>query len=301
MKYVFYFSAVVLLVSGYLLKQWPDSVLHVIFCDVGQGDAILLSYRSTQVLIDGGRDEKVLTCLEKFMPFWDKKIDIIVATHPDADHIDGLIPVFEQYSSNFIMTNGATKETDGFEDFKKLVSRKRAENTSHLLLQRGDTLTIGSDIKLFVLSPRADNPKVTAQRSDLAETLLWDKQPILNENEINSNDGSIVILLEYKMVSMLLTGDLENEGELSLVRQGLLPEVDILKVGHHGSKTSTSPSFLAKVRPEISIISSGKNNSYNHPAPEIVSSLSVAGSHIYRTDEQGTLHFGSDGEKIWFY
>lgn len=301
MKYIFYFSTVVLILSGYILNQWPDSALHLVFCDVGQGDSILLSYHSTQVLIDGGKDEKVLACLEKFLPFWDKNIEIIIATHPDADHIDGLSTVFEQYSSNLVVTNGAVKETTDFADFKEALSRKLAANTKHMVLQKGDVLTIGSQLRLSVLSPQVLKTDVVEETSGLTETQLWDEQPLDKNSQIGSNDRSIVTLLEYKNTSMLLTGDLEEKGELSLLEHGLIPDVDILKVGHHGSKTSTSPRFLAKVRPEISVISSGANNTYGHPAPEKVSLLHAAHSLIYRTDQQGTLHFATDGEKIWFF
>lgn len=301
MKYIYYFSTAIIVIAGYLLMQWPSPVLHIVFCDVGQGDAILLSYQSTQVLVDGGKDEKVLTCLGKHLPFWDKKLEVIIATHPDSDHIGGLTSVFAQYTSDLIATNGLVKETDDFGDFKTSLSRKLAAGTSYIVLQQDDSLSIGRDITLFILSPRGVNTQIGSQKVDLSETQLWDKQSVKINEEITSNDGSIVILLEYKNSSFLLTGDLEKQGELSLVKQGLLSEVDILKVGHHGSKTSTSPDFLQKVRPEISVISSGKHNSYNHPAPEIVALLHAANSRVYRTDELGTLHFASDGEKIWIY
>jgi competence protein ComEC len=135
----------------------------------------------------------------------------------------------------------------------------------------------------------------------MPETQLWDEQSVEKETEITSNNGSIVLFLEYKNTSILLMGDLESAGELSIRQRGLLTETDILKVGHHGSKTSTTPSFLAKVRPEISVISSGKNNTYNHPAPEIVTALRTENSRVYRTDQLGTLHFETDGDTIWFF
>lgn len=286
---------------GYYVLQPQDSYLHIIFCDVGQGDAILVSHLSTQLLIDGGKDEKVLECLEKNMPFWDKKLEVIVATHPDADHIGGLVHVFNHYSTNLIVTNGMMKETTDFDEFKKVVSRKLSAKTRHLQLHQGDAGTIGSEIYFSVLSPRvasSNNPLIIA---GFPETQLWDKQSVATNISENTNDGSIVLLLEYKSTSILLTGDLEKSGELALASQGLLAEVDILKVGHHGSKTSTSPEFLQMVRPEISVISSGKNNQFGHPNPETLAALRTHSSLIYRTDEHGTLHFVSDGETIWLF
>ncbi len=301
MKYVYYFTTAVVVLCGYLLQQWPSDVLDIVFCDVGQGDAIVFSYQSTQVLVDGGRDEKVLTCLGKNLPFWDKKLEVVVATHPDADHIGGLTSVFEQYSSNLIITNGAEKQTTDFSDFKSSVSRKSQAKTTVLQLHQGDSLSIGHDITVSVLSPQELLSQNTDTQNSSTETQLWDKQPKSNSLDITSNNGSIVLLVEYKKYSMLLTGDLESEGELALLHHGLVTDVDILKVGHHGSKSSTSQPFLRKVRPEVSVISSGKNNAYHHPAPEIVQLLSQYHSQIYRTDEQGTLHFRTDGEKIWLY
>jgi competence protein ComEC len=301
MKYIFYFCAFVTLLSSVIWSQWPSSKLQVIFCDVGQGDAILLSYLSTQVLVDGGKDEKVLLCLEKFMPFWDKNLEIIVATHPDSDHIGGLSAVLKQYSSNLLVTNGVTKQTDDFAEFKTLISRKTEQNTQHVTLHQGDSLTVGKEIRLSVLSPQVDRSQFIANMGRLSETQLWDEQSAKKETDATSNNGSIVLFLEYKNTSILLTGDLESQGELSLRQRGLLTEADILKVGHHGSKTSTTPSFLAKIRPEISVISSGKNNTYNHPAPEIVTALRTENSRVYRTDQLGTLHFETDGDTIWFF
>ena len=235
------------------------------------------------------------------MPFWDKNLEIIVATHPDSDHIGGLSVVLKQYSSNLLVTNGETKQTDDFADFKTLISRKTEQNTRHVTLHQGDSLTVGKEIRLSVLSPQVDRSQFIANMGRLSETQLWDEQSTIKETETTSNDGSIVLFLEYKNTSVLLTGDLESQGELSLRQRGLLTEADILKVGHHGSKTSTTPSFLAKIRPEISVISSGKNNTYNHPAPEIVTALRTENSRVYRTDQLGTLHFETDGDTIWFF
>jgi competence protein ComEC len=301
MKYISYFVTAVVLLSCYLLSQWPSSVLDIVFCDVGQGDAILLSYQSTQVLVDGGRNEKVLSCLGENLPFWDKKLEVVIATHPDADHIGGLTAVFDQYASNLIVTNGAEKKTNDFGDFKTSVSRKQTEKTTLLELQQGDSLSIGRDLVLKILSPQELKSQKRYINTAVSETELWDKQPTYSDLELTSNDGSIVVFLEYKKYSMLLMGDLEEDGELALLEKGLVTKVDVLKVGHHGSKSSTSLPFLRTVLPEISVISSGKNNAYNHPTPEILARLSQYGSKIYRTDQQGTLRFRTDGEQIWLY
>ncbi len=301
MKYLHFLISSLVFLSIYIWIQWPSRYLNIIFCDVGQGDAILITYNSTQILIDGGKDEKVLDCLEKKLPFWDKKIEVVVATHPDADHIGGLPAVFEHYSVDLITTNGASKESTDFEEFKKGVSRKISEKTKHLKLKKGDQLALTSQITFTVLAPLVSSSHFAVNIDDLSETQLWDEQSSYLSSDLSSNDGSIVLLLRHEDLSVLLTGDLEEQGELSLVMDGLLTRVDVLKVGHHGSKTSTSPTFLAKVRPEISVISSGIDNSYGHPAPEVMTLLHQSSSAVYRTDTQGTLHFVSDGRKIWLF
>jgi competence protein ComEC len=282
-------------------REWPDSDLHIIFCDVGQGDATLLTFGFTQLLIDGGKDETVLNCLENNLPFWDRKIEVVVATHPDADHIGGLSSVLSQFSTDLIITNGAFKETDDFSEFKKAVSREISEKSRHTTVKRGDSIRMSSNIVLDVLSPQVANSVSNRENSQNAETELWDSSSDDQRMDLSSNDGSIVLFLRYKRLTTLLTGDLEEAGELALLKKGLIVKSDVLKVGHHGSKTSSSLDFLRKLRPEISVISSGENNIYNHPSPEVASRLHTFGTHTYRTDKMGTVRFASDGFEIWLY
>lgn len=135
----------------------------------------------------------------------------------------------------------------------------------------------------------------------IAETELWASSEQDPATDDSSNDGSIVLFLRYGRLTTLLTGDLEENGELALLRNGLIVKTDVLKVGHHGSKTSTTVDLLRRLRPEISVISSGVNNSYNHPSPEVTSRLRMFGTNVYRTDKLGTIRFASDGHKFWLY
>lgn len=301
MKFLFIFFLLILICTAHISKSWPDDIVHIVFCDVGQGDAMIIYQGFTQILIDGGRDETVLHCLNEYLPFWDKNVEIIVATHPDADHITGLTSVFKHYSASFVISNGDFKKTADFEDFKNAVSRKLTSKTKLLTVSFGDTIVINEQLRLFVISPQAVTAVNSREKSRIAETMLWDKKTLNLVPEESSNDRSITLFLQYKQISALLTGDLEKQGELALLENGLITRGSILKVGHHGSKSSTTSQLLSTFRPEISVISSGKNNSYGHPAPEVVTRLKEFGAHILRTDEVGTIHLVSDGEKIWLY
>lgn len=284
-----------------LALNWPDNNLHVIFCDIGQGDAIVISYSFTQVLIDGGKDSKVLDCLSKNMPFWDKKIEVVIASHPDADHIGGLNYVLEQFQSNFIITNGDLKKTSDFKAFKEVVSRRELKKTRVLTVGAGDVITLSNKVQLVIVSPQVKNTVESVENTQNTEAALWDTTDIKNSDDASINDRSIVINIRYNDFTVLLTGDLGEQGELALLKKGLIAKVDVLKVGHHGSKTSSIDAFLEKLRPEISVISSGKNNTYHHPSPEALSRLNIFSQQILRTDEKGTIRIASNGNNFWLY
>lgn len=284
-----------------ILLNWPDNNLHVIFCDIGQGDAILISYSFTQVLIDGGKDSKVLDCLSKNVPFWDKRIEVVIASHPDADHIGGLNYVLEQFQCNFIIINGDIKKTSDFKAFKEVVLRRELEKTKVVTVSAGDVITLSNNVQLHIVSPQVKTTVESVENTQNTETALWDTAQMENTDDVSINDRSIVINMRYNNFTVLLTGDLGEQGELALLKKGLIAKVDVLKVGHHGSKTSSTNAFLEKLRPEISVISSGKNNTYHHPSPEALSRLSIFSQQILRTDEKGTIRIASNGNNFWLY
>jgi competence protein ComEC len=226
--------------------------------DVGQGDAMLIQAPTgEELLIDGGRDDMVLSKLGSVLAPWDRDLEGILLTHPDADHGTGLISVLEYYNVNTIYESGARASTQTDERFVEAVMQENAEQE---LLAAGEVILLG-EVKLSVLSP---------------EHTFASTQPE------NRNDASLVLLLEYGNTSILLMGDAEEETEEQLQRS--IPDIDILKVGHHGSLTSSSWNFLQQVRPEISLISAGRDNSYGHPHPIVIERLNQLGSQVYRTD-----------------
>lgn len=274
--------------------QWPDDHLRITFCDVGQGDAILISYKFTQVLIDGGPDDSILACLSKNIPFWDNHIELVVATHLDADHIVGLNTALEQYQVGMVLTELQGKNSKEAQAFQERVADTVASGGIWLIPRVNQKLKLADSLDLKILwSPEVEN---------LTETLLQDAEAVKRQKLVDDkslNDRSIALIMHFGQFGVFLPGDLEKKGELALLEGGLIEDVDVLKSAHHGSKTSSTPEILAVLQPEVSIISSGKNNSYGHPSPEVISALESIGSDILRTDQLGTITLVSDGKTFW--
>ena len=254
-----------------------DGKLHLVFCDVGQGDAIYIKAATgDDILIDGGPNEKVLSCLGKHMPFYDRTIELIILSHPQADHLTGLISVIERYNVKYFVSSGIGNETEGYKRLENLIKTKTIDRK---------TLFSGEGINL----------------DGLALKTIWPKEEVLgaSTSETELNSLSLVLQLSYGNFDALLPGDagapVLEELALSLPTAG---EWEVLKVPHHGSKTSLLESFLETVKPQLAIISVGKN-SYGHPAKEILKLLSDRAIKILRTDEDGEIEIVSDG-KGWY-
>lgn len=290
---------VISLLTGILYVFWPVRQLQVIFCDVGQGDATLVQYGNWQILVDGGPDAKVLTCLGEHLPYFDRTIEIVLASHQDSDHIGGLNLVFTNYKVKQLVWNGEAKETTDFLAFNQAIQREEAEGMTTSVAVHGQRLKIGTDLVLSYLFPRVARPSKMTQMNPNCETHLQDISPTKISGGIGSNDGSIVLFIEYQQVTILLMGDLEASGELTLNCLELLSHTTIIKVGHHGSKSSSSQVFVDKTQPEYAVLSVGKNNRYGHPAPEVLSRYDAVGTTILRTDLLGSIVMLSDGARVW--
>lgn len=250
-----------------------DGLLKIYFLDVGQGDAVFIEApNGNQVLIDGGPDGSVLSALGEVMPFYDRDIDVVVATHPHADHITGLIDVLERYEVASIMEAKDEYQSPVFERWKKTV---RKENANEIEAIAGKTLNLGNEITLTVLTPFKSYDGVILK---------------------NPHEANVTALLEYGSLRVILTGDMEMPMERQLLIRGNDISADVLKVGHHGSKTSTTAEFLSAVGPEAAFIQVGEGNRYRHPSPEVVSRLENFGVKYYRTDLDGNIKLLSDGK-----
>lgn len=259
--------SLVLILFG-IIFHFQSQNLKVVFLDVGQGDSILIKKGSTQILIDGGPNgQAVLEKLGKFIPFWDRQIEAVIATHPDQDHIDGLIDVLEKYDVAQVIDNGVSSDSQVYKKFKETIQKR---NISELEGKTGIKIKISDLAELEILAPDGTQPK---------------------NNPKDTNGASIVSRLVCGENTFLFTGDLTSEKELDLIRLPSTLNSRVLKVGHHGSKYSTSAEFLEIVKPETAVISVGKNNRYGHPAPETLERLGSRGIKILRTDETGDVEY----------
>jgi competence protein ComEC len=238
------------------------------FIDVGQGDSILLQFNEKNVLIDGGTQEmgpRVETYLRSQGV---SSLDLLVSTHPHEDHIGGLITILKDLPVKQVLDSGQPHSSQVYEKFLTLIDQK---NILYNVAQRGQKITLDKDLMIDVLSP----------------------PPTLFSGDLNQN--SIVLKVTYGKVSFLLMGDAGTEAESSIISSGYDLESDILKVGHHGSSSSSSTAFLNDAKPAISIIEVGAGNDYGHPTQKTLNALQSIGSKIYRTDTDGNIIISTDG------
>lgn len=257
------------------LSQGGGEYLTVSFLDVGQGDSILItSPDGVRALIDGGPDSAVLRELGERMGFFNRRLDVVLATHPDLDHIGGLVDVLKRYLVTLVIQTESQNETNVARAYAKAVNNSNAEV---LFARRGQRIFLGADTVLEVLFP---------------EYHALYKDP---------NTASIVVRVVYGDTAFMLTGDAPLVIEEYLVAteptEGLRSEV--LKVGHHGSRTSTAENFVATVSPVYGVISAGFNNRFGHPHEEVVETLLNAEVEILNTADLGTITFYSDGRNVW--
>lgn len=250
--------------SLFLWQLWKMSKeTNVVFLNIGQGDAILISQGKYQILIDGGRSGKdLLAHLGRHIPFWDRKIEIVIATHPDTDHIGGFPALLRAYQVERLLTTGAEGDTETSRLFQAAILQYLKHEPTKIF--QGTTITFPFGGVLMVEYPFGPLPKEST----------------------DTNAGSIVSRFVYGETSFLLTGDLAAE-------ETVLPQeqaVSVLKVAHHGSRFSTSEAFLLLTRPKEAVISVGKN-SYGHPNQGVLDRLQKVGAHIRRTDEQGDIRY----------
>lgn len=260
--------------STYSTAQEKDGLLKIYFFDVGQGDAIFVETpNGSQILIDGGPDNKVLQELAEVMPFYDRDIDLVVLTHPHADHVAGLISVLERYDVNNILQ---AKESYNSPVVPVWEDAVRDEKANEIEAISGKVIDFGNGVTLTIIHPFVS----------VEGTLLK-----------NPHDAVVVAILKFGSFEVMLTGDMEAKVERRLVFGGYDLRSDILKVGHHGSKTSTTPEFLNAVAPDIAFVQVGKNR-YGHPTREVLDRLENFEIKYYRSDLDGHVKIISDGRSF---
>ncbi len=253
-----------------------DGKAHMYMLDVGQGDSILIvGANGKKILIDGGKDASVLTELSKVMPAGDRNIDVMLATHPDADHIGGLPIVLARYDVGLFLTSGVKGESDMYKTLMKTLADKKIPS---YFVRRGMTVHLD------------ENPILPSSFAILfpdRDTTNWE-----------TNTASVVGRLDIGKVSALLNGDSPSSIEHYMIQKHPQElDVDLLKLGHHGSKTSSSEEYLRATSPDLALISAGFHNSYGHPAKEVVALLKKLKIPSVSTIDNGAVTFTTDGTK----
>ncbi|HID51670.1 MAG TPA: DNA internalization-related competence protein ComEC/Rec2 [Anaerolineae bacterium] len=266
--------------AALLVISWnngqADGKLHIAFLNVGQGDATFIQTPSgRQILIDGGLYPSVLNDqLGQQMPFWDKEIDLVIATHPDADHVSGLADLFERYHIPTLITDGEGLGESHIYD--AVLQAAEANGTEIRRAVAGEIIEIEDGVRLEILHP--------------GSTL----------NGENRNENSVSMRLVYGEFTYLSTGDAEQEAEQAMLANGRPLNALVFKAGHHGSNSSSSTPFLQAVQPQIIIVSAGKDNKFGHPRPEMLQRAQDIGAAVLRTDELGTIEVVTDGRTMWW-
>ncbi len=264
-----------------VLAATPRGVLTFAVLDIGQGDALYIeSPTGARVLLDAGPDSSVLRELSKVMPPFAHSLDMIIESHPDSDHMAGFVDVLARYRVGAYLTPGIIKDSTTAYALERTIAD---DHIPRYLARRGEVVDLGGGAQLKILFP--DHDVTGLGRGD-------------------DNMGAVVAQLVYGDTSVMLTSDMPQEIEqhlMALEHGDGSDELDstILKVGHHGSRNSTSAAFVAAVRPLLAAISVGANNRYGHPSSEALRVLAAAGVPVERTDEGGTLIYESDGAHFW--
>ena len=252
-------------------QRRPSNILSVYFLDIGQGDAIFIDTPGDRhILLDGGPNRKVLAELGKILPFGEKRIDVMIESHPDRDHIGGLPEVVSRFDVGMFLEPGVESDNTIDDELKRRIIEKKIPS---ILARRGMVLNFGDGVKLTILFPNQDVSR-------------WE-----------TNDASIVAKLEYGENSFLLTGDSPIKTENILLKlDSEILDSNVLKAGHHGSRTSTAAAYAAAVSPEYAVISAGKDNSYGHPHKEVLDILAKIGVKTVSTMDSGTIKFETNGK-----
>lgn len=274
---IFIFLLILIFVTGYFcFSASTPKKLQVTFFDVGQGDAIFVETPSgKQMLIDGGPSAIVLERLSKVMPMLDRTIDVVVATHGDADHVTGLIPALRTYDISTIIESPIEGKSGIFDELRREVEQETTRGAKRYVATASSVIDFGDGVTAIILYPKKNI-----------------------SSRVETNDASVSLVLVYGEHSFLLTGDLGTSYEHALINDKLPKKVTVYKAGHHGSNTSSGALLLSRITPEYSIISAGKDNKYGHPNSETIERLQKYSRETLSTIDKGSITFSSNGKMV---
>ena len=281
-KFIFFISALLVALNFFAWQEvfvlCAPHQLKVDFLDVGQGDsAFIQTPEGHQILIDGGPGAALLQKIPLVMPIWDKTIDLVILTHPESDHMQGLLYLLQNYKADYILWSGVKKTAPEYDEWLSVLAKQKKRGAKILIAQSGQEIMAGNVVINTMY------PFKSLEGFDLTKS---------------ANDTCVVSKVTYGNNSFLFTGDIDAKAEKELVNSGENILSNVLKVAHHGSKYSTSDLFLSAVRPEIAVIEVGAKNTYGHPTPEVLQRLAKSGIKVLRTDINGDVDFVSDGNNL---
>ncbi len=247
--------------------------LKVSFFDIGQGDAALVTLPDKEnILIDGGPDKNVIYKLDKYLPNQNRTIDLMILTHPDSDHLNGLVEVLKRFTVSKIFYTGVSDSNRVYREWQEIIKNK---NIPVLIFNGPEQLELSENIFL---------------------KFFWPEKNINGQSLKDDNLGSLAFKLSFGKISFLFTGDINQNIEKKILNNGVNLSADVLKVAHHGSKTSSTIRFLEEARPHYAVISVGEDNRLGHPNLSTILNLNKVNSRILRTDKDGDIIFTTDGE-----
>jgi len=289
----------------------PDGKLHIVFCNVGQGDGAYIRFPDGRdMVVDGGPDDSILNCLGKHMPFWDRHIDMVAMTHPQKDHFEGLISVFERYSVDYFVRSDVDNTTDSYRKLTEVVHRKKIPVK---FVTVGDRISIDAATLSFIWPSKE---QIAKGRSDevAGASSFWqairpgrrarpESDPGSDQDDAQAqrlpigdlNDYCLVFFLRFGSFDAVFTGDADSRVEANYTGGVLADDtIEVLKVPHHGSRTGMTQDFIHWLAPSLAVISVGKNH-YGHPTKEALDLLASVGAKTLRTDQHGDVEVVSDG------
>lgn len=272
----------ILFLGGIFVYQqilFNDGKLHVVFCNVGQGDGIFIrTPEGMDIIVDGGPDDSILSCLSNHMPFWDRDIELMLLTHPHADHLNGLLDILPKYKVTSFVTEKLENDTAAF---RALHSLMEEEKIHQQYLFAGNKLQTSDGILIRIVGPTQSFLAKTSPNGKIGESREF---------------ASLETLISFGSFSVLLTGDSQAVELKEAIPS--LDSIDVLQVPHHGSKTGLDQEILDTINPKLAVISVGKNR-YGHPSKEAIKILRDNDIKILRTDQSGEVEIVSDGKKWW--